>query len=173
MRILVTGGTGYIGSHTVLTLLEAGHDVVAVDNLSNSSPEALRRVAGLAGREAAFVQADITDEDALDAVFAEHSPEAVIHSPAAMAAAWPTTVTTSRCPRTLARRTQKPFSALWKVTRSTRPASTSWVDNSGRCVIYFAALVGGPLRCRRVESCRAYSVLCVRSLPLLYGARVR
>ncbi|MGT2461277.1 UDP-glucose 4-epimerase GalE [Sinomonas atrocyanea] len=79
MRILVTGGTGYIGSHTVLTLLEAGHDVVAVDNLSNSSPEALRRVGELAGREAAFVQADTTDEDALDAVFAEHSPEAVIH----------------------------------------------------------------------------------------------
>ncbi|WP_415854092.1 UDP-glucose 4-epimerase GalE [Sinomonas sp. G460-2] len=79
MRILVTGGTGYIGSHTVLTLLEAGHDVVAVDNLANSSEEALRRVAELAGREAAFVQADITDEAALDAVFDAHSPEAVIH----------------------------------------------------------------------------------------------
>jgi UDP-glucose 4-epimerase len=79
MRILVTGGTGYIGSHTVLTLLEAGHDVVVVDNLSNSSPEALRRVAELAGREAAFVRADITDEAALDAAFAEHAPEAVIH----------------------------------------------------------------------------------------------
>ena len=54
-----------------------------------------------------------------------HSPDAVIHSPAAMVAAWPTTVTTSRCPRALARRTQKPFSALWYVTRSTRPARTS------------------------------------------------
>ncbi|WP_138414074.1 UDP-glucose 4-epimerase GalE [Sinomonas gamaensis] len=79
MRILVTGGTGYIGSHTVLTLLEAGHDVVVVDNLSNSSEEALRRVGELAGRKAAFVQADITDEDALDAVFDDHSPESVIH----------------------------------------------------------------------------------------------
>ena len=59
-----------------------------------------------------------------------HSPDAVIHSPAAMVAAWPTTVTTSRCPRDLARRTQKPFSALWYVTRSTRPASTSWVEGS-------------------------------------------
>ncbi|WP_369044944.1 UDP-glucose 4-epimerase GalE [Sinomonas sp. P10A9] len=79
MRILVTGGTGYIGSHTVLTLLEGGHDVVAVDNLSNSSPESLRRVGELAGRDATFVEADITDEAALDAVFAEHPPEAVIH----------------------------------------------------------------------------------------------
>src|SRR3954452_11364978 len=50
-----------------------------------------------------------------------HSPDAVIHSPAEMLAAWPTTVTRSRCPRAFARRTQKPFSAFWKVTRSTRP----------------------------------------------------
>ena len=60
-----------------------------------------------------------------------HSPDAVTHSPAAMAAACPTTVTSSRWPRALMRRTQKPFSALWKVTRSTRPARTSWVDESG------------------------------------------
>src|SRR6204780_4613505 len=60
-----------------------------------------------------------------------HSPDAVIHSPAEMMAAWPTTVTKSRWPRAFARRTQKPFSALWKVTRSTKPASTSWVDDSG------------------------------------------
>lgn len=79
MRILVTGGTGYIGSHTVLTLLEGGHDVVVVDNLSNSSEESLRRVGELAGRDTAFVKADITDEAALDGVFAEHSPQAVIH----------------------------------------------------------------------------------------------
>jgi Helix-hairpin-helix motif len=59
-----------------------------------------------------------------------HSPDAVIHSPAEMMAAWPTTVTKSRWPRAFALRTQKPFSALWKVTRSTRPASTSWVDGS-------------------------------------------
>src|ERR1039458_10148186 len=60
-----------------------------------------------------------------------HSPDAVIHSPAEMIAACPTTVTKSRWPRAFALRTQKPFSALWKVTRSTRPASTSWVDGSG------------------------------------------
>src|ERR1700693_1142773 len=59
-----------------------------------------------------------------------HSPDAVIPSPAEMIAAWPTTVTKSRWPRAFALRTQKPFSALWKVTRSTRPASTSWVDGS-------------------------------------------
>src|SRR5271154_2772000 len=59
-----------------------------------------------------------------------HSPDAVIHSPAEMTAAGPTTVTRSRWPRAFALITQKPFSALWKVTRSTRPASTSWVDGS-------------------------------------------
>ena len=57
-------------------------------------------------------------------------PVAVIHSPAAMVAEWPTTVTNSRCPRALVRRTQKPFSALWKVTRSTRPARASWVGDA-------------------------------------------
>src|SRR5216684_6188474 len=60
-----------------------------------------------------------------------HSPDAVIHSPAAIVAACPTTVTRSRCPRAFARKTQNPFSALWKVTRSTIPANTSWVDDCG------------------------------------------
>jgi hypothetical protein len=60
-----------------------------------------------------------------------HSPDAVIHSPAEMMAAWPTMVTRSRWPRAFARSTQNPFSALWTVTRSTRPARTSWVDDSG------------------------------------------
>src|SRR5271167_3964968 len=59
-----------------------------------------------------------------------HSPDAVTHSPAEMVAACPTTVISSRCPRALIRRTQKPLSSLWKVTRSTRPARTSWVDGS-------------------------------------------
>jgi hypothetical protein len=59
-----------------------------------------------------------------------HSLDAVIHSPAGIIAAGPTTVTRSRWPRAFALRTQKPFSLLWKVTRSTRPASTSWVDGS-------------------------------------------
>src|ERR1019366_3222429 len=60
-----------------------------------------------------------------------HSPDAVTHSPAEIVAACPTTVMRSRCPRALIRRTQKPLSLLWKVTRSTRPARTSWADTSG------------------------------------------
>ena len=79
MRVLVTGGAGYIGSHTTLALLEAGHDVLVVDDLSNSSEESLRRVAELTGREARFVEANVRDEAALDAAFADFSPEAVIH----------------------------------------------------------------------------------------------
>ena len=70
MKILVTGGAGYIGSHTTLELLKAGHDVVVVDNLCNSSEEALRRVAELAGRAPKFYNLDIRDEAALDKVVA-------------------------------------------------------------------------------------------------------
>ncbi|MGX5359914.1 UDP-glucose 4-epimerase GalE [Kocuria sp. KH4] len=80
MRILVTGGTGYIGSHTVLALLEAGHDVVVMDNLANSSRTSLERVEELAGRPAsAFAEVDLLDPAGLDALFAQHRPEAVIH----------------------------------------------------------------------------------------------
>src|SRR3954454_17544572 len=78
MKILVTGGTGYIGSHTTLALLEAGHDVVVLDNLSNSSTESLRRVEELTGRTARFHQVDLLDEAGLDAVFAAEQVEAVI-----------------------------------------------------------------------------------------------
>ncbi|GAB2478487.1 UDP-glucose 4-epimerase GalE [Luteococcus sediminum] len=79
MRVLVTGGAGYIGSHTTLALLEKGHEVLVVDDLSNSSPESLRRVGELAGREPGFVEANVRDEQALDAAFADFKPEAVIH----------------------------------------------------------------------------------------------
>ncbi|MEX5298689.1 UDP-glucose 4-epimerase GalE [Kocuria sp. CPCC 205292] len=80
MKILVTGGTGYIGSHTVLALLEAGHDVVVLDNLANSSRTSLERVEDLAGRSVeAFAEVDLLDPAALGALFAEHRPEAVIH----------------------------------------------------------------------------------------------
>jgi UDP-glucose 4-epimerase len=79
MRILVTGGAGYIGSHTALELLEAGHDVVAFDNLSNASRVALDRVAEITGRRAELVVGDVTDADALGNVFAAHSFDAVIH----------------------------------------------------------------------------------------------
>jgi len=80
MKILVTGGAGYIGSHTVLELLKAGHDAVVVDNLCNASEESLRRVAELAGRAAKFYQLDIRDEAALDQVVAAEGPfDATIH----------------------------------------------------------------------------------------------
>ncbi|MDQ1060146.1 UDP-glucose 4-epimerase [Arthrobacter globiformis] len=79
MKILVTGGTGYIGSHTVLSLQEAGHDVVVIDNLTNSSQESLRRVAELTGKQADFHHTDLLDETAVDAVFGRHAVDAVIH----------------------------------------------------------------------------------------------
>jgi UDP-glucose 4-epimerase len=79
MTILVTGGTGYIGSHTTLALLHAGYDVVVLDNLCNSSAESLKRVSQLAGRVPVFVQGDIRDRTALDSLFAAHSFDAVLH----------------------------------------------------------------------------------------------
>jgi len=79
MRVLVTGGAGYIGSHTTLELLQAGHEVFVVDDLSNSSAESLQRVAELTGRAPGFRQADVADATALNSVFAEFAPEAVIH----------------------------------------------------------------------------------------------
>jgi UDP-glucose 4-epimerase len=78
--IVVTGGAGYIGSHTCVELLQAGHELVVVDNLSNSSVEAVRRVEALAGRKLTeFVRADVRDAAALRAVFQRHRVEAVIH----------------------------------------------------------------------------------------------
>jgi UDP-glucose 4-epimerase len=79
MKILVTGGTGYIGSHTVLSLQEAGHDVVVIDNLANSSEESLRRVAELSGKTAEFHHVDLVDEAAVEHVFAKGGIDAVIH----------------------------------------------------------------------------------------------
>lgn len=77
--ILVTGGAGYIGSHTCVALLDAGYQLVVVDNLSNSKREALRRVERLAGKALAFIQVDIRDKRELSHVFAEYKPDAVIH----------------------------------------------------------------------------------------------
>ncbi|MDI6936681.1 SDR family NAD(P)-dependent oxidoreductase, partial [Serratia sp. Se-PFBMAAmG] len=79
MAVLVTGGAGYIGSHTVLALLEHGEDVVVLDNLSNSSDESLRRVEKLAGRSAQFYQGDILDAECLHRIFEAHAISAVIH----------------------------------------------------------------------------------------------
>ncbi len=76
---LVTGGAGYIGSHTTLALLQAGHEVVVLDNLSNSSAESLRRVAELAGRAPRFVQGDIRDRALLDHLLAEYPVRTVLH----------------------------------------------------------------------------------------------
>ena len=77
--ILVTGGAGYIGSHTVVRLLELGYEVVVLDNFSNSSPEALRRVEDITRREVTLVEGDINDAALLDRLFAEHAIDAVIH----------------------------------------------------------------------------------------------
>lgn len=79
MKILVTGGAGYIGSHTTLTLLEKGHEVVVIDNLENSRRESLLRVEKLAGKKAEFIEVDLLDAAAVDQVFAEGSFDAVIH----------------------------------------------------------------------------------------------
>ena len=77
--VLLTGATGYIGSHTWLALLAAGHDVVGVDDLSNSSPEVLNRLRQLAGREPKFHQVDVNDRGALAAVFDQHPIDAAVH----------------------------------------------------------------------------------------------
>ena len=79
MKILVTGGTGYIGSHTVLSLQEAGHDVVVLDNLVNSSEESMRRVAELSGTTPEFHNVDLVNEAAVERVFAAGGIDAVIH----------------------------------------------------------------------------------------------
>lgn len=79
MKILVTGGAGYIGSHTCLELLQDGHELIVVDNLSNSKEESLKRVQELAGRTLSFHKVDLLDKKALDRVFAGSSVDAVVH----------------------------------------------------------------------------------------------
>ena len=79
MTILVTGGMGYIGSHTCVELLNRGEDVVIVDNLVNSNPEALNRVEVITGKRPAFYELDVRDEEKLSAVFEAHKIDAVIH----------------------------------------------------------------------------------------------
>lgn len=79
MEVLVTGGAGYIGSHTCLELLNAGHEVIVVDNLSNSSIESLRRVSELTGKTIKFYQVDLLNKEKLDIVFEQNNIEAVIH----------------------------------------------------------------------------------------------
>ena len=79
MSILVTGGAGYIGSHTCVELLTAGYDVVVLDNLCNSCEESLQRVREITGKDVTFYQADLLDEQAVNHVFDNENIEAVIH----------------------------------------------------------------------------------------------
>jgi len=79
MKILVTGGAGYIGSHTVVELQESGYDVVVVDNLSNSCEVSLERVKAITGKEVPFYKADILDREALEEIFSKENVDAVIH----------------------------------------------------------------------------------------------
>ena len=79
MRILVTGGAGYIGSHTCIELLEQGHEVIVVDNLCNSSRVSLERVETITGKKVTFYEADLLDRKALDEIFEHESIDAVIH----------------------------------------------------------------------------------------------
>ena len=79
MRVLVTGGAGYIGSHTCVELLEAGHDVFVIDNLCNGHEVALERVRNITNRELQFTNADIRDANALDTILNNFKPETVIH----------------------------------------------------------------------------------------------
>ena len=79
MAILVTGGAGYIGSHTCVELLTAGYDVVVVDNLYNSSEKALERVEKITGRKVKFYEADLLDQPALKEVFDKEDIDSVIH----------------------------------------------------------------------------------------------
>lgn len=77
--VLVTGGAGFIGSHTSIELLNAGYDIIILDNFVNSKPESLKRIKELAGKDFKFYQADIRDEEALTKIFAENKIDAVIH----------------------------------------------------------------------------------------------
>ena len=79
MKVLVTGGAGYIGSHTCVELLEAGHEVIVVDDLVNSQVTALENVEKITGKRPAFYETDAADKAAMQRIFAEHRPDAVIH----------------------------------------------------------------------------------------------
>ncbi|HAB01011.1 MAG TPA: UDP-glucose 4-epimerase, partial [Ruminococcaceae bacterium] len=79
MAILVTGGAGYIGSHTCVELLNSGKDIVVVDNFYNSKPEALARIKKITGKDFKFYEADLLDREALNRIFDENQIECVIH----------------------------------------------------------------------------------------------
>lgn len=79
MAILVTGGAGYIGSHTCVQLLNAGYEIIVLDNLSNSKPESIKRISEITGKSFEFIKGDLLDRELLEDVFSKHSIESVIH----------------------------------------------------------------------------------------------
>lgn len=79
MNILVTGGAGYVGSHTCIALLEAGHTVIVADNLCNSRPETIDRIKQVANKDVSFYQVDVTVETDVDTIFVNHSIDGIIH----------------------------------------------------------------------------------------------
>ena len=79
MKILLTGGAGYIGSHTAIELYSAGHEVVIVDNLVNSKEEVIKKIDEISGKQTPFIKADVRDHAAMDAIFKSHKIDAVIH----------------------------------------------------------------------------------------------
>ena len=79
MKVLLTGGAGFIGSHTCIELLESGHEAVIVDNFSNSKPEVLNRIKRITGKDVCFYEADVTDKEALRKIFKEQNIDAVVH----------------------------------------------------------------------------------------------
>ncbi|GLX77554.1 UDP-glucose 4-epimerase [Thalassotalea insulae] len=79
MKLLITGGTGYIGSHTVVELLNLGYEIVIVDNLANSSTQVLSRIERITGKQPVFIKADICDRQAMSELFSRHNIDAVIH----------------------------------------------------------------------------------------------
>ena len=79
MAVLVTGGAGYIGSHTCVEMLNSGYDVIVIDNLDNSNRESLNRVEKITGKTVKFYEADVRDKDVLCKIFSENKIDAVIH----------------------------------------------------------------------------------------------
>ncbi|MDD4517939.1 MAG: SDR family NAD(P)-dependent oxidoreductase, partial [Limnochordia bacterium] len=79
MNILVTGGAGYIGTHTCVALLEAGHSVIVADNLINSKRESVDKIEQITGKKVIFYEVDVTKEEAVDSIFSGHKIDGVIH----------------------------------------------------------------------------------------------
>ncbi|MDE6373098.1 MAG: SDR family NAD(P)-dependent oxidoreductase, partial [Clostridia bacterium] len=79
MKILVTGGAGYIGSHTCVELLQKGYEVVVIDNFDNSSPESIKRVEQITGKKVSLYEGDVRDGGLLDKIFTKHKIDWVIH----------------------------------------------------------------------------------------------